>query len=149
MTDTVDFSYLSHLDELRALGVPDSISRDAVTALEAFWGGFNTSYPEVTTGDTEMCDEPVNAMILWLCEHAGINVDASQLTVQDICLPHGTDDSRFNAALQYSIDAVKTALRSSYRNLRQPSYEIHKQLRFIMSTHLRFNYPRAKDVQDN
>lgn len=114
---------------------------DATRAESIFWEKLYELYPEMTTGDSLMVDEPVNAMALWLSLYSNVSLDADQLTLQDICLDHGTDQVRFYTSVQACIDTVKDKMKDTYPDLGEPTAFLAEQLRSIASTHLSNNFP--------
>lgn len=144
--DSFDSSLIQNRDDLRAAGVPDAFHLGIIKGISAYWAKFSALYPEVTSGDSQMVDEPGNAIALWLCESAGIPVDDTHLALQDFGLPHDTaDETRFEDVVRQCIDAAQDELRPLYPEIAGPSERVRTQLANVTADVLHWNFPQPQE----
>ncbi|MBK4736138.1 hypothetical protein [Noviherbaspirillum pedocola] len=148
--DSLEPSLIQNREDLLAAGVPAEFDRGIVQGIAAFWQRFSDLYPEVTSGDSQMADEPGNAIALWLCESAGIPIDDSCLALQDQGLAHDTpDEVRFEAVVRQCIEAARDGLRPLYAQLAEPSERVRTQLANVAADVLHWNFPRDDQDREN
>lgn len=136
-----DITLVSNIEELLKAGMPREYQEVAAKGVEAFWARYSALFPEVTSGDSQLTNEPSNAVALWLCESMGVALNDS-LAIQDSGLEHGIDKGRFSHALEECIAATVGEIRKTFPSFGEPSDDVRQQLKFVLSDALHWNFPQ-------
>lgn len=142
-------SKIPNQTEIVAAGLPRERLVDLGRALEAFWGAYTLQFPEVSSGDSQMVDEPSNALAVWIAQTLGIDLARDGLSLPEICFSEvGCSSDRLEAAQAACIEAVCDALRPSIPGIGVPGTEVHGYLTTVLSDVLHWNFPREDDTDD-
>lgn len=146
-------SYLEvpqNCDELLAAGVPEAYLPLISRATGAFWESYANQFPEVTSGDSQMCDEPGNAIAMWLCQGTGVAFEPKRLCfIEETMSTSWVGGERMVQVLANCIKSARESVVSELPHLRAPSVQVMDYLYNTMDHVLYWNFPRPPDDEED
>lgn len=136
-------------DDLAAAGVPENYMALVARATDAFWAECAKQFPEMTSGDTQLCDEPGNAIALWLCQGTGHALLEDQLVVAEQSLnAYWVDRVRMVQVLANCIKAARESVATDLPELEPPSVKVMGYLFNVIDEVLYWNFQRPPEDEE-
>lgn len=111
-------------------------------AAMAFWGEIAGSFPEMTTGDSQLSGEDEAAMALWLLGEPGDRPVAHE--GQRLPIPAWVPDKRVAAAVDAGLVAAKSVLLECNQALSAAPGPVRSQLDNCVRHVLHWNMPASR-----
>jgi hypothetical protein len=130
--------------DLEEAKLPDAFMDKVKKAHDVLWDAFNAEFTEVTSGDSQMCDEPANSIAVWLAPYSGVTLPELTVAQYSLSLPKGCSDERVEKTVDLAINDMMTVLKDDLPNLQKPNSEVRELLLNIYSDVLHWNFPEKK-----
>lgn len=133
--------------DLKEAQVADSFIALVEKAQNAFWDEYSAEFKEVTSGDSQMCDEPSNTIALWLAPSAGIELPTLTVCQYSLSLPEGCAQKRVDKALNKAITSMIEVLKEDLPNLQKPDQNTYGLMHAVYCDVLHWNFPEKKTTK--
>lgn len=130
--------------DLKEAQAPESFIALVEQALDVFWDSYRAEFPEVTSGDSQMCDEPSNTIALWLAPSAKVELPSLTVCNYSLSLPQGCNEKRVDKALDKAITSMIEVLKEDLPSLEKPNQDTYRLMHAVYCDVLHWNFPEKK-----
>lgn len=135
--------------ELKEAHVSELFLAKVTKAEEVFWDTYTTEFKEVTSGDSQLCDEPSNTIATWLAQYDGVKLPVLTMPQYDLNLPKGCSESRVEKTLNRAIKNMVEVLKEDIPSLEKPTPQIKQLMLMVYNDVLHWNFPQKKTKKNS